>query len=925
MNSFWQRPRLLPSPLALAMVLSIGLAGCAEESSDALLDKARQSLAAGDTSAAIIQLKSAIQQDAANAQARLELGKLYLKGGLHEAAEKEFRRAQDAGLDAAQVQTVLARALNGQGAFSRTLEEIAQPNRGGANETELLVARATAQMRLGKKADAEASLAQALAAAPKSPDVHFALAQFALVDRRLEDALEAIDTALKHDPKHVDAWMLKGDLMRASGKNKEALAAYQAALKVDPRLPTARLAVAGIAIDENRLADAHKDVDAVFKVSPNNLQARYTQALLDFREKKVEAAREHLAAVVRGAPDYVPALLLAGKVEFALGNVQTAEAHLLKVVRAAPRNLQARRLLAATQLQQGRTEDAARTLAVVNLEKVKDAGVLAVAAEIASAQRDFSRAASLFAKAAELRPDNAALRAELGLARLAQGDDRALSDLKAAAGMAPGTRVDSILILNQLKQKQFDNALASVALLEQKQPNTPLASNYRGAAYLGKKDITKARESFTEALKRDPGFFPAAANLAQLDLKDGQPTQAQKRFEGVLKANPKHLEAMMALAELSLQRKDKKAHALWLEKAANAHPQALAPRAAMARRFLAEGDKPRALAAAREAVERNPDDIAALDLLGKTQLAADKANDAIATFNILARKAGQSPHAHLRLAEALAANKQRAEARSSVERALRLQPDHLQALDALLRIELAEKKYEAALKAARQMQTQHARSPLGFQREGDILLSQKRLPEAIRAYEQSLAKGAPSSELIKLHRAYVKAGDSEAADKRLADWLRQYPEHYAVRAYAANHYMMGGRSKEAIEQYEAIRRKTPANVVVLNNLANLYQNENDSRALAVAEEALKLAPGNAAVLDTVGWILVQQNQTRRGLDVLRKAVSSAPSHATIRYHHAVALAHVGEKAQARKELEKLLTDAPEFPSAKEARAMLGSL
>ena len=101
--------------------------------------------------------------------------------------------------------------------------------------------------------------------------------------------------------------------------------------------------------------------------------------------------------------------------------------------------------------------------------------------------------------------------------------------------------------------------------------------------------------------------------------------------------------------------------------------------------------------------------------------------------------------------------------------------------------------------------------------------------------------------------------------------------------------------------------------------------EKDKRALVTAEQALKLAPGNPGVQDTLGWILVEQGKPQKGLELLSKAVAKMPKAAAVRYHHAVALARTGEKTQAKKELEKLLAESPKFPKAEAAKALLGSL
>ena len=146
-----------------------------------------------------------------------------------------------------------------------------------------------------------------------------------------------------------------------------------------------------------------------------------------------------------------------------------------------------------------------------------------------------------------------------------------------------------------------------------------------------------------------------------------------------------------------------------------------------------------------------------------------------------------------------------------------------------------------------------------------------------------------------------------------------------MRGYVAAYYMLNGRNNEAIAQYQEIQRQTPNSALVLNNLANLYQREQDNRALTTAEQALKLAPDNPAIQDTLGWILVEQGQAPRGLELLRKAVAKPPKVASIRYHYAVALARTGDNIQARKVLEDVLRHEPKFPEAEAAKILLKNL
>ena len=113
-------------------------------------------------------------------------------------------------------------------------------------------------------------------------------------------------------------------------------------------------------------------------------------------------------------------------------------------------------------------------------------------------------------------------------------------------------------------------------------------------------------------------------------------------------------------------------------------------------------------------------------------------------------------------------------------------------------------------------------------------------------------------------------------------------------------------------------------MVALNNLAWTYQQLKDPRALATAERAMKLAPESPAVLDTLGWILVEQGNAARALPLLQQATSRAPSAGEIRYHLALALWKAGDKAKAKAELEKSLA-GPAFAASDEARALLAKM
>ena len=179
--------------------------------------------------------------------------------------------------------------------------------------------------------------------------------------------------------------------------------------------------------------------------------------------------------------------------------------------------------------------------------------------------------------------------------------------------------------------------------------------------------------------------------------------------------------------------------------------------------------------------------------------------------------------------------------------------------------------------------------------------------------------------MARIHQALSLQHREAEADKRMLEWLREQPTDVGSRIYMAESYLIRKQPKPAIEQYEAALRLVPNQPRVLNNLAMLYQEVGDPRALETAERAYRMSPDDPRVLDTLGWQLVQSGNASRGADLLRQALAKAPDATSLRYHYAAALAKSGDRAGARRELDGLLKSNKTFPEREQAQALLNTL
>jgi Flp pilus assembly protein TadD len=159
----------------------------------------------------------------------------------------------------------------------------------------------------------------------------------------------------------------------------------------------------------------------------------------------------------------------------------------------------------------------------------------------------------------------------------------------------------------------------------------------------------------------------------------------------------------------------------------------------------------------------------------------------------------------------------------------------------------------------------------------------------------------------------------------LSDWLQEHPNDAAVRLAYASTLHQRGRKSQAIAEYERVLSHQPGSVLALNNLAWLYFEDGDSRAVELAERAYDRAPERAEIIDTYGWLLVKGGRVEEGLSLLERAAQRAPENGDIRYHLAAGLAEAGEKSRARRELSALLDSGKDFPEKSAAQALLAEL
>ena len=229
-----------------------------------------------------------------------------------------------------------------------------------------------------------------------------------------------------------------------------------------------------------------------------------------------------------------------------------------------------------------------------------------------------------------------------------------------------------------------------------------------------------------------------------------------------------------------------------------------------------------------------------------------------------------------------------------------------------------------ALALASSLSRQHPDSAAPIALEAELLARRGDPQSAADAWDRALAVENRAEFAVRSFELRRDAGLATPTAP-LERYLEERPLDHTVRSYLAQEQLASGERDAAALELERVLDAEPENFIAANNLAWTYFEAGDDRAEALARRAYELQPGNASVVDTLGWILVNTGKVGEGTNLLREAVTMSGGKAEIRYHLAAALVLSGETEQARDMLSQLLADAAEFTSRNDAEELLARL
>ncbi len=183
---------------------------------------------------------------------------------------------------------------------------------------------------------------------------------------------------------------------------------------------------------------------------------------------------------------------------------------------------------------------------------------------------------------------------------------------------------------------------------------------------------------------------------------------------------------------------------------------------------------------------------------------------------------------------------------------------------------------------------------------------------------------SPHYDLAKL---YLIVDETDKALEEYKKLTELDPENASVRLSIGHIHTRQEKFDEAIAEYKQVITLAPDSPIGYNELAYHYAESetNLDKGLEYALKAAELAPQDASIIDTLGWIYFKRGTYDKAIRKLKSAVELRPNSSTIRFHLGMAYYKSSNLTNALTEFKNSLAISGRFIEAPKSKEMITSI
>jgi len=199
---------------------------------------------------------------------------------------------------------------------------------------------------------------------PNKARSHYNLGLFYQDQGRLDDAINAYETAIKLKPDDAKAFYNLAICYEKQGRLDEAINAYQTAIKLKPDYADAYFNLGLLHQMRGRLNDAIKAYEAVIKLKPDYAEAHFNMGTLYQNQGRLDDAIKEYQTAIKSKPDYAEAHNNLGAAYIKQGRLDVATVELQMAIKLKSDYAEAHKAhnnLGGIYFIQGRLDDAVKS------------------------------------------------------------------------------------------------------------------------------------------------------------------------------------------------------------------------------------------------------------------------------------------------------------------------------------------------------------------------------------------------------------------------------------------------------------------------------------------------------------------------------------------------------------------------------------
>lgn len=745
-------------------------------------------------------------------------------------------------------------------------------------------------------------------------------------------ALLAVVAGCHGDPNvRKQKYLESGNRFSAEGKYKEAVIQYMNALKVDKNFPAAHYQLAQAYLHLGQAGPAYGEFTRTVALQPTNYKARIDLGNLLLAGGRTDDAQAQANAVQAAQPNNPDLHALLAALSNRKGQKDQALVEIQKAIELDPKRVEFHEEYALLQ-----TGDPAKSPAVeAELKKAIELDPKSINARLLLtafyASNNRWQEAEQAAQSA-VSTDPKSLQAREGLAQLylRQGNQAKVEEVlrQASNDLSDNPQAVTVLANYFARTGQIDKSKAEYAAQYAKHPKNVALQEEYVRVLVQSRDFATAQTIISGLMKKN-GKDPQVLGLNGIVLLNaGKTDDAYVALQNAVKDYPKDAFLQYWMGRAALAKNDLALAEKSFRQAADLNPPGLPSQQELVLIAAQKGDSALLLDVAEKTIAKAPRYSQAYVWRASVEAAHSQYDKAEADLKTAMTLAPNNASAYLAMGKIRLAQKRLPDANTFFEQALQNDPNSTEALRALVGYDLYQKHPDKALA---RVNAQIAKIPSNssfYDLLAEVQIQSKNLDQAAAAAQKAIQLNSADGEAVMLFaQIQVQRGQTDNAIAAWDGWTKNHPTDANAFAILGTLQEAKGDKGKAEEYYKKALQIQPQQPLAANNLAYLMleKGENPDVALTLAQTARRVMPNSPSTADTLAWAYYHKAAYSFARDLLEEALKSDANNAAMQYHLGMVYDKLQDKSNATLHLKKVLSLAPNTPTAKDAQAALQGL